>query len=730
MSPSGAESHGKGTAGGGTCTHLSLPRSRFSSGMPLRALRSRVTNESPLPLGESEDHEHEHEDMEESSEYDDEGEESDGVGVTDLTGDTRDIALKVGARASHNEYGLISVVALGTGTLHGSGNVQVLYGRQPQRSAWVPTSSLTPQVSKQGTSTDHEKDTEVEVEVAHEPPALAAHERQRTMKTNRPPKGVRRAVANGWGVRKTKEPTKVTPSDRVRAFPNDCLEVAKGRLFCRACKHELSVRWSNFNVHINSNKHKRAAGAYQTRAEETDRLTAFMNDYYLQNPGEVGSGTAPATILFRWTVVESFLNSGTSLEKVEELRPLFELAGHPLTDHSHLKMFIPKILVKEVDLVRAEIADQYLTISFDGTTRLGEAVNLCARFIPADFSCVANRCLNLSTTATHMDGLGLYRHLCNLLLTKLQMSLTNIVGISRDSCATNGVACRKLLDLVPHAVDFLCTSHTLQHTGEHLDLPTVEAFMTAWLVLVSHSHATRLIWRSMVGTSMKSFCKTRWWSRWEVLKDLASNFASLEGFLNRLKDDGIGGTTTHTLQGIMAAQKEQLQLELATAMDVEVLCTTTYTLEGDGLEILLVHDALEAIRERGCRLGNDSSTLPNVAALLRARQPIAIGTATLEYYEAPHHRFFKGKVSAICSNSWTISYPDSSSLHITDENEIRRAIDVCQLPQWAEVVRRVKGAFNYLEDRLNDRCATPLLLQRAASHHGRPSCIQPSVCLW
>eukprot|EP00967_Tisochrysis_lutea_P159030 scaffold327772_cov95-Tisochrysis_lutea.AAC.1 len=76
-------------------------------------------------------------------------------------------------------------------------------------------------------------------------------------------------------------------------------------------------------------------------------------------------------------------------------------------------------------------------------------------------------------------------------------------------------------------------------------------------------------------------------------------------------------------------------------MDVEVLCTTTYTLEGDGLEILLVHDALEAIRERGCRLGNDSSTLPNVAALLRARQPIAIGTATLEYYEAPHHRFFK-----------------------------------------------------------------------------------------
>jgi len=98
---------------------------------------------------------------------------------------------------------------------------------------------------------------------------------------------------------------------------------------------------------------------------------------------------APATILFRWTIVESFLRCGIALTKVDELRPVFELAGHPLTESSNLKAFIPKILLKEVNLIKSELEDQFMTISFDGTTRLGEAVNLCAGFVvSACFLCL------------------------------------------------------------------------------------------------------------------------------------------------------------------------------------------------------------------------------------------------------------------------------------------------------------------------------------------------------
>lgn len=215
------------------------------------------------------------------------------------------------------------------------------------------------------------------------------------------------------------------------------------------------------------------------------------------NPQEVGSGLPPETILFRWTVVNAFLRSGIALSKVDELREVFELGGHPLTHSSHLKMFIPKILQKEISRVQCEMLNQYFCISFDGTTRMGEAVNICARFVPPDFTAVNTRLLSLVTTAKHMNGVALFRHISSILMTKLGMNSTYIVGISRDSCATNGVACQRLLELCGNAVDLLCSSHTLQHTGEHLHLGVVEEFLTPWLALVSHTQMASLLWAEM-----------------------------------------------------------------------------------------------------------------------------------------------------------------------------------------------------------------------------------------
>ena len=140
---------------------------------------------------------------------------------------------------------------------------------------------------------------------------------------------------------------------------------------------------------------------------------------------------------------------------------------------------------------------------------------------------------------------------------------------------------------------------------------------------------------------------------------------------------------------------------------MEHLCTTTYKLEGDGLEILLVHDYLEELRERGRSIASDSSHLPNVAAILREVTPIKVGLATKEFYEAPYNQWFKGKVTAVGAGSWTISYSNQSTLVVTDENEMRRAIDVSALPQWPSLVKHVSGAYEYLEDRLNDNCAAP-----------------------
>lgn len=86
---------------------------------------------------------------------------------------------------------------------------------------------------------------------------------------------------------------------------------------------------------------------------------------------------------------------------------------------------------------------------------------------------------------------------------------------------------------------------------------------------------------------------------------------------------------------------------------------------------------------------------------------IGVGTNTIEYYEAPYHKWYQGRISAIGRGAWTITYADGSTLVLHDEREIRNTVDVCSLPQWQTLVSKVKGAFEYLECRLTDKCAAP-----------------------
>lgn len=42
------------------------------------------------------------------------------------------------------------------------------------------------------------------------------------------------------GVANTTDPKSVTPATRVKQFPNECLAVRSGKLFCTACREELA----------------------------------------------------------------------------------------------------------------------------------------------------------------------------------------------------------------------------------------------------------------------------------------------------------------------------------------------------------------------------------------------------------------------------------------------------------------------------------------------------------
>lgn len=75
--------------------------------------------------------------------------------------------------------------------------------------------------------------------------------RKRKIQQNIPPVGKWR----GKGGRSSAGPKSITPSQRVCEFKGDMLVVSGGRLFCNACREELSTKRDVIVSHIKSEKH-------------------------------------------------------------------------------------------------------------------------------------------------------------------------------------------------------------------------------------------------------------------------------------------------------------------------------------------------------------------------------------------------------------------------------------------------------------------------------------------
>ena len=82
---------------------------------------------------------------------------------------------------------------------------------------------------------------------------------------------------------------------------------------------------------------------------------------------------------------------------------------------------------------------------------------------------------------------------------------------------------------------------------------------------------------------MKSYCKTRWWSRWEVFHQVMQQFGDVLPFLQEQTE--LSPATRKKLLQILAdpIKNSRLQVELAAVIDAgEPFVKATYVLEGDG----------------------------------------------------------------------------------------------------------------------------------------------------
>lgn len=122
--------------------------------------------------------------------------------------------------------------------------------------------------------------------------------------------------------------------------------------------------------------------------------------------------------------------------------------------------YIPLIEAREFRKLKDEMVGRYVGLSFDGTSRLGEAVNLTGRYCSNDFT-IRMRLLRFLTCKVHLKASEFASMLIRIVCTELSIPPNMVVNLARDSVLVNGAACRILQGSAFYAAENqLCIAHT------------------------------------------------------------------------------------------------------------------------------------------------------------------------------------------------------------------------------------------------------------------------------
>ena len=128
----------------------------------------------------------------------------------------------------------------------------------------------------------------------------------------------------------------------------------------------------------------------------------------------------------------------------------------------------------------------------------------------------------------------------------------------------------------------LAVCRTLDHVGEHMSTQVLNDFIKTWIGIFSHSPKSRLAWTTLTGISSPSYSPTRWWSKFEVIRQVHDAFGDVCSFVN---DCDLPAVSRGKLFGILndPAKCRKLKIELAITVDsMTPFVRATYALEGDG----------------------------------------------------------------------------------------------------------------------------------------------------
>lgn len=145
----------------------------------------------------------------------------------------------------------------------------------------------------------------------------------------------------------------------------------------------------------------------------------------------------------------------------------------------------------------------------------------------------------------------------------------------------------------------------------------------------------------------------------------------------------------------------------------QVLIRTTYELEGDRLELLLVHSRVELLRNLGRSMRDGSVVLPNLDALLRYEMQITQGVKIEKFFDGfgmcegsvrgsaqVESTLYPGQVRV----AYRVVYDVDGTAEELEDEEIRPLLVLKDHAQRAQIIATLVEAFNYLEDRITGTC--------------------------
>jgi len=82
----------------------------------------------------------------------------------------------------------------------------------------------------------------------------------------------------------------------------------------------------------------------------------------------------------------SVLKAGVPLTKIDHFRELLEEHAYWLTDGRNINDYVPVIFQQEEQRIHDDINGKVLSVVFDGTACLGEALAIILRFVSDDWT--------------------------------------------------------------------------------------------------------------------------------------------------------------------------------------------------------------------------------------------------------------------------------------------------------------------------------------------------------